>query len=72
MMHSTHFIYGYMASDHKDHSDRGNTLLPYVLLFRLAARVLLHVSSHRQDNTSCGAQAEREIVKWVQHEGSIL
>ena len=36
--HSTHFIYGYMASD-MDYS------------FRLAARVLLYASSHRQDNT---------------------
>ena len=66
--HSTHFIYGYMASDiwqmttqiarketrchHMDYS------------FRLAAWVLLYASSHRQDNTyhgvcytSCGALA---------------
>ena len=34
MMHSTHFIYGYMASDMvKDRSDskRGNLLLPHIL-----------------------------------------
>ena len=53
--HSTHFIYGYMASDiwlktilivrketrcrHMDYS------------FRLAARVLLYAPSHRQDST---------------------
>ena len=37
-MHSTHFIYGYMASDMvKDHSDseRGNPLLPHGLLFSI-------------------------------------
>ena len=53
--HSTHFIYGYMASDiwlrtilivrketrcrHIDYS------------YRLTARVLLYAPSHRQDNT---------------------
>ena len=58
MMHSTHFIYGYMASDiwymtiqiareetrccHMGHS------------FRLAARVVLYVPSHRQDSTYHG------------------
>ena len=56
--YSTHFIYGYMASDiwirtilivieetrcrHMDYS------------FRLAARVLLYAPSHRQDNTYRG------------------
>ena len=66
--HSTHFIYGYMASDiwlrtilivrketrcrHIGHS------------FQLAARVILYAPSHRQDNTyhglcytSCGSLA---------------
>ena len=36
-MHSTHFIYGYMASDMvKDHSDseRGNPLPPFGVLFQ--------------------------------------
>ena len=55
-MHSTHFIYGYMASDiiwqrttpiaieatHCRHIGYS---------FRLAARVLLYAPSHRQDNT---------------------
>ena len=54
-MHSTHFIYGYIASD---------IWLRTILIvrkesrcrhigysFRLAARVLLYVPSHRQDNT---------------------
>ena len=50
MTHSTHFIYSYMASDIymvKNHSDseRGTRC------HHIAARVLLHASSHRQDNT---------------------
>ena len=41
--HSTHFIYGYMASDIymvKDHSDseRGNPLPPHGLLFRISSK----------------------------------
>ena len=55
--HSTHFIYGCMASDMiKNHSDRErwNPPLPHRLLFWLAARVLLYASSHRQDNTYHG------------------
>ena len=60
--HSTHFIYGYMTSDtrHIGYS------------FRLAARVLLYASSHRQDNTYHGFVTpvvehwlEREITQWV-------
>ena len=37
----------------KDHSDRekGNPLQPHGYSFRLAARVLLYASSHRQDST---------------------
>ena len=47
--HSTHFIYGYMGSDMvKNHSGYS---------FRLAARVLLYASSHRQDNTYHGRGA---------------
>ena len=41
MMHSTHFIYGYMASDMvKDHSDSetGNPLLPHGLLFPISSK----------------------------------
>ena len=41
--HSTHFIYGYMASDIimvKDHSDskRGNPLPPHGLLFLISSK----------------------------------
>ena len=43
-------LYGveHMVKDHSD-SERGNLLPPHRLLFRLAARVLLYASSHRQD-----------------------
>ena len=64
MMHSTHFIYGYMASDMvNDHSDseRGNPLLPHGLLFSISSKVFLYTPSHREDSTyhslrytSCG------------------
>ena len=40
-MHSTHFIYGYMASDMvKDHSDseKGNPLPPHGLLFSINSK----------------------------------
>ena len=40
-MHSTHFIYVYMASDMvKDHSDseRGNPVLPHQLLFPISSK----------------------------------
>ena len=35
--HSTHFIYGYMASDHSD-SESGNPLPPHVLLFPISSK----------------------------------
>ena len=56
--HSTHFIYGYMASD------IWLRIIPIVIKetrcrhigysFRLAARVLLYALSHSQDNTYHG------------------
>ena len=57
--HSTHLIYGYMASDiiwkrNNTDSKRGNPLPHIGYSFRLAARVLLYASSHRQDNTYHG------------------
>ena len=39
-----------MVKYHSD-SEKGNLLLPQGYSFRLAARVLLYASSHRQDNT---------------------
>ena len=46
MTHSTHFIYGYMASD-----IWLRTILTVRKETRLAARVLLYAPSHRQDST---------------------
>ena len=54
-MHSTHFIYGYMASDIWLRTIlivRKETHIGYS--YRLAARVLLYAPSHRQDNTYHG------------------
>ena len=74
--HSTHFIYGYMASDIWLRTIlivRKETRCRHIgYSFRLTARVLLYAPSHRQDNTyhglcytSRGALAEREIAQWV-------
>ena len=53
--HSTHFIYGYMASDIWLRTIlivRKETRCRHIgYSFRLAARVLLYAPSHRQDNT---------------------
>ena len=55
MTHSTHFIYGYMASDIWKTTiqiARVETRCRHMgCSFRLAARVLLYAPSHRQDNT---------------------
>ena len=55
MMHSTHFIYGYMASDIWLRTIlivRKETCCRHIgYSFRLAARVLLYASSNRWDNT---------------------
>ena len=66
--HSTHFIYGYMASDIWLRTIlivRKETCCCHIgYSYRLTARVLLYAPSHRQDNTyhglcytSCGALA---------------
>ena len=56
--HSTHFIYGYMASDRWLWTIlivRKETRCRHIgYSFRLAARILLYASSHRQDNTYHG------------------
>ena len=53
--HSTHFIYGYMASDimvMDTQIAREETHCHHMgYSFRLAAMVLLYASSHRHDNT---------------------
>ena len=81
--HSTHFIYGYMASDIWLRTIlivRKETRCRHIgYSYRLAARVLLYTPSHRQDNTyhglcytSRGALAEtRNSSMGPPHEGSI-
>ena len=81
--HSTHFIYGYMASDiwlRTIQIAREETCCRHIgYSFRLTARVLLYAPSHRQDNTypglcytSRGALAgTRNSSMGPLHEGSI-
>ena len=81
--HSTHFIYGYMASDIWLRTIlivREETRCRHMgYSFRLTAMVLLYVSSHRQDSTyhglcytSRGALAgTRNSSMGPPHEGSI-
>ena len=74
--HSTHFIYGYMASDIWLRTIlivRKETRCRHIgYSYRLAARVLLYASSHRQDITTTAFVTpvvehwlEREIAQWV-------
>ena len=82
-MHSTHFIYGYMASDIWLRTIlivRKETRCHHIgYSYRLTARVLLYAPSHRQDNTyhsfcytSRGALAgTRNSSMGPPHEGSI-
>ena len=81
--HSTHFIYGYMASDIWLRTIlivRKETRCRHIgYSYRLTARVLLYAPSHRQDNTyhglcytSRGALAgTRNSSMGSSHEGSI-
>ena len=81
--HSTHFIYGYMASDIWLRTIlivRKETRWRHIgYSYRLTARVLLYAPSHRQDNTyhglcytSHGALAgTRNSSMGPPHEGSI-
>ena len=81
--HSTHFIYGYMASDiwlRTILMVRKETRCRHVgYSYRLTARVLLYAPSHRQDNTyhslcytSRGALAgTRNSSMGPPHEGSM-
>ena len=81
--HSTHFIYGYMASDiwlRIFLIVRKETCCRHIgYSYRLTARVLLYAPSYRQDNTyhglcytSCGALAgTRNCSMAPPHEGSI-
>ena len=74
MTHSTHFIYGYMASDMVTghHIVREETHCRHMgYSFRLAARVFSYAPPHRQDSTYHGRVTpvgehwlEREEIKY--------
>ena len=82
-MHSTHFIYGYMASDIWLRTIlivRKETLCRHIgYSFWLTARVLLYAPSHRQDSTYHSlCYTSREVLAGTRnssmgphHEGSI-
>ena len=73
-MHSTHFIYSYMASDIwlrtiliVTKETRGHHI---GYSFQLTAKVLFYAPSHRQDSTYhslCYTRLEREIAQWVHY-----
>ena len=79
IIHSTHFIYSYLASDMvQNHSARDETRCHQnMCVFRLAARDLLYVPSLRiAFSMTFGISVvehklEWEIDQWVHHEGSI-
>ena len=83
MMHSTHFIYGYMGSDIWLRTIlivRKETRCRHIgYSYRLTARVLLYAPSHRQDNTYYGLcytsrgelAGTRNSSMGPPHEGSI-
>ena len=72
--HSTHFIYGYMASDIWLRTIlivRKETRYRHIgYSYRLTARVLLYAPSHRQDSTYYGSMG-RNSSMGPPHEGSI-
>ena len=82
--HSTHFTCSHMASDIilvKDHSDRkrGNSLMQHELLFPISKKRFFYVHHPTDRITHITAFVtpvvehllERDIAKWVDHEGSI-
>ena len=70
-MHSTHFSYGYMASDIWLRTIlivRKETRCRHISYsYRLTARVLLYAQSHRQDNT---AFVTPVVEHWLEREKS--
>ena len=65
--HSTHFIYGYMASDMvKNHSDseRGNPLPPHRLLLSINSKGSF-ICTIPQTGYHIPQPLEREITQWV-------
>ena len=80
--HSTHFIYGYMASDIWLRTIlivRKETRSRHIgYSYRLTARVLLYAPSHRQDNTyhglcytSTGWTIYRDTDQWLEIANSL-
>ena len=69
--HSTHFIYGYMASDIWLRTIlivRKETRCRHIgYSYRLTARVLLYAPSHRQDNTYHGL-CSPVVEHWLERE----
>ena len=72
--HSTHFIYGYMASDMvKDHYDneKGNPLPPHRLLFPINSKGSFICTIPQTAHTTAFVTPdvehwlEREIAQWV-------
>ena len=74
--YSTHFIYGYMASDHSD-SEKGNPLPPHRLFFRIKSKgyficIIPQTGYHGLCYTSRGALAgTRNSSMGSPHGGSI-
>ena len=70
--HSTHYVYGYIASD----SEKKPAAPNMSYSFWIAGTIILYASSHRQDNMAFVTPVvehwlEREIAQWVHHEESI-
>ena len=75
MTHSTHFIYGYMASDmvkNQSYSKRGNPLPPHRLLFPISSKgfYMRHPTDRIIHTTAFVTPIvehwlEREIAQWV-------
>ena len=69
MTHSTHFIYGYMASDIWLRTiliGRKETSCRHIgYSFSLTARVLLYAPSHRQDSTYHGLCYTSHVMKGI-------
>ena len=64
-MHSTHFIYGYMASDHSD-SERGDPLPPHRLLFPISSKGYMQHPTDRITHTT--AFVKPVVEHWLERE----
>ena len=64
-MHSTHFIYGYMASDHSD-SERGNLLLPHGLLFPISSKGFFYIPQTTDRITHTMAFVTPVMEHWLE------